>query len=233
MITLYQFTTIPEKPDISPFTTKVEMFLKYYKIPYIIKRGNAARMPKKKLPCIQDGDKLFCDSEHIINYFKSIHKVNPDCHLSKYELAQSLAFKKMAEEYLYFILLFSRWIDESGWKFMNEKVFGHLPFMVKKFLPKQLRRQVAKSLYVQGIGRHAPVEIYAFGRECLENLSIYLNDKTYFMGEKISSLDFSLFPLLWNIGMTGIRTPLTDLMLSYPNLIDYCKRVGPEFNYKI
>ncbi len=223
MIELHQYPPIWDLPSLSPFCIKAEAFLRCYKIKYkVVTEKNPASGPKGKMPFIKDGQKVIADSTFIIDYL--IENIIPPEQVDPNLRAQGLAFQRLIEENLYFILLFSRWIDPIGWAVLK-KEFTPLfpPFIGKPFL-YFLRHQLKKQANKQGIGRHSLLEFYEIGRKDIEALSNFLGAKSYFLGEVRTSLDASAYAFLITILKQPIPSRLQQTVLSFPNLVQYAQK---------
>lgn len=223
MIKLHQYPAIWGLPSLSPFCIKVEIFLRKNQIPYqVMTEKNPARGPKGKMPFIQDGSHVIPDSSFILQHLvrsNSITSVEDAC-----LRAQGIAFQKMVEEHLYFILLYSRWIDPVGWTVLKRDFqslfppFIGLPFLY--FLRSSLRRQA----YMQGLGRHSKQEVYELGRQVIQALSDFLDKKNYFLGDRFSEVDATVYAFLITILKQPIHSELKAAVLDCPNLVKYCER---------
>jgi len=116
MITLHQFNPAFGLPNASPFCMKVEVFLKMADLEYQTKTiGDPSKAPNAKLPYIVDDGETIADSEFIVQHLisKNSLKLNPD--VSDHQLAIGDAVTKLLEEHYYWVLLYSRWIDDRYW----------------------------------------------------------------------------------------------------------------------
>ena len=227
MIELYQFSNIENIPDYSPFCAKVEIFLKVNGIDYVRKLGDIRKTPKKKLPMIKDGDRIVCDSEHIIHYLSDKYSVDLDSDLSDEQRAIAYGIRKTIDEYLYFILVYSRWIDPQGWQGLQPILAQRMPKLLGAILPKLIRRYVKKAVYSQGISRHSRDEVIAFAAEGAKALADLLGDKPFFLGENFTIVDASAFGFLQNA--VGPGTFLAEQMAKYPNLGAYVERLLEKY----
>lgn len=197
MLTLHQFVPDPKRPDVSAFCSKVEMFLKIHELPYEGKKGNPTKAPKGKLPTLKDGTRLVADSDIIIRYLCEAYKIDPEPGLTPEQKALSFMIRKTMEEYYYFIMLHTRWVDPRGWSVSHRLFFSDLPAPLKLVVPGIVRKQVTKGLHAQGIGRHETEEISRRGREVLEQLAPFIGRSSYIFGESPSLVDCVVFPYLW------------------------------------
>lgn len=215
MITLYQFLPPRKGPDPSPFCGKVDAFLKLTKLPHEVKAGNPTKAPKGKLPMIKDGSRVICDSDDIIRYLSEAYKIDLEKDLTPEQKSQSFMVRKTLEEYLYFIVLHKRWIDDRGWKVIEPLFFGSLPFPVRGIVGRMVRGQVRKYAHGQGIGRHTLDEIDRRGAEVLQNLAPLIPKQGFFFGNEPTLVDCVIFPFLHN----SLHHPVNDEL----------KRTGDRF----
>ena len=87
-----------------------------------------------------------------------------------------------------------------------------------------LQNGIIKGLDFQGLGRHTKKEIYSLAAVDIRNLSNFLRDKPYFMGDRPTTVDATAFGLIVNLLLT-IDTPILVLTKSHDNLVAYSKRM--------
>ncbi|WP_374077967.1 glutathione S-transferase family protein [Bdellovibrio bacteriovorus] len=227
MIYLHQYPAIWGLPSLSPFCIKVEMYLRKNKIPYrVVIEKNPARGPKGKMPFIRDGEHVIPDSTFILQHLAEKRGLQSSA--GALQEAQGIAIQRMVEEHLYFILLYSRWIDPKGWSILKTEfapLFPPLigvPFLI--FLRSRLRSQA----YQQGLGRHTQEEVYRLGSQEMKALSDLLGDKTYFLGTQFSEVDATVYAFLITILKQPIESHLKKTLLTHPNLVAYCLREEAE-----
>ena len=109
-----QLYTFPETfglRNVSPFCLKVEMALAHLGQNYeIVLESNPHKSPKGKLPYIIDGDLTLADSELILEYLDEKTGGGLYGGLSDDERARGVAFTRLIEDHLYWILVASRWV---------------------------------------------------------------------------------------------------------------------------
>jgi len=111
MITLYQFAPIWGLPDLSPFVTKLDAYLRMVELPYKTVRANYWEAPKGKLPAIEDNSKKLGDSSLIIEYLKATYGDKLDGRLSPRDHATALGMQRLVEENLYWAgTIHERWV---------------------------------------------------------------------------------------------------------------------------
>jgi glutathione S-transferase len=210
--------------NVSPFGLKLEAWLRLADIPYTVEPSTDLRKaPKGKLPYIRDEGRLIGDTTLIIDYLKASRGIDPDAGLDPRERAEALMLQRLLEDHFYFILVYSRWIDEAGWATLQPAFFGRLPFPARRFAARHFRRRVKRMLHLQGLGRHRPAEIYAMARQDLEALADYLGDRPFLMGEQLTSIDAVAYAFLASILYLPFETELKRIAHEFPTLVTYCE----------
>lgn len=221
---LLQFHASFGLPNASPFCFKLEAWMQLQGIDYeVVPTMDPRRAPKGKLPCIEDGDRTVADSRHILEYLKRSRGKDPEAALSPAQRAEAHAFTRMAEEHLYWVLVYSRWIDPGGFAHMG-KAFARMPIPMRWIVPHVAVRNVRNQLHGQGLGRHSRDEIYAFGIEDVEALAARLEGDGFFHGEAPATVDTVLLATLANILWTPLRNPMVERARQLPSLDAYCRR---------
>lgn len=231
MIKLYQYPTDWDLPNVSPFCMKMETYLRLAQIPYeTVTILDPRKAPKGKLPYIDDNGQIIADSGIIIDYLKNKYSDALDSRLTLEQKAIALITRRMIEEHLYWVIIFSRWLDDAGWEMIKPLYFGELPQFMKAFVPELIRRQYIKVLYGQGIGRHHRDDVYQMGKEDVLAISTLLGDQNFMLGSEVTSLDATAYAFLANIIKIPIESPLKEYASSLPNLVTYCDRMKEKFS---
>ncbi len=233
-ITLYKFGKQWGIADASPFCVKLESFLKINNIAYTLgdfdMRSTIGKAPKKKIPFIVDENgKAMGDSSLIIEALSKEHGIDMEASLNDEQRAISHAFRIMIDENLYFILVYSRWIDDTGWSVSFPTFFKKAPAIIRGLIGKKIRKDVTKKAYAQGIARHSHDEIYHKGAQDLKALSTLLGDNTWFFGANSPGLlDLWAHAMVINIIIPPIETDLKTQALKHKNLCDHAHRLQEQ-----
>ena len=118
---------------------------------------------------------------------------------------------------------------DQNWEENKRALFGQLPAVVRAVVPPYVRRRMLKAMRGHGMGRHSPDEIYQLRQGDLGELSNFLSEKRFFMGERICTLDASAFGMLANILWCPIESPLKDQLDGLENLSAFCERVRATY----
>lgn len=222
MLTLKVFAPAMGQKSPSPFAMKAIALMQMSGLDYQIKPGDPRKGPKQKLPVLVDGQQEIPDSTHILAHLRKVHGIDLDKGLSAEQLAIGEAFRRMIEEHLYWVLVYSRWIENGDE--IREGFFGSVPAIMRKFVFNMIVKKVRANLYGQGMGRHSAAEIYAFGAADLEAISEYLGDKDYFFGDQPTSIDATIFGIIDSIIVPPLDTELKKSAVARQNLVDHHSR---------
>lgn len=225
MITAYAFIPAFGVPNPSPFCMKVEILLQMAGLAHETKiEGNPRKAPKGKIPFIRDGGALIGDSTFIQQHLETKYGLDFDNGLNAQERAISHAFARMAEERLYWCLVYSRWIEEANWPKIKAAFFSDLPPVIRSIVPAIGRKGVRTALHGHGLGRHSRDEIYALGEKDLAAIAAQLGDKPFMMGDSATSLDAVLYPFVEGLWIEELPSPLLTAIKQHDNLGAYKER---------
>ncbi len=223
-VTLYQFPPIWGR-NVSPFTLKLESWLRLAGVPYRVCDSFAGyrRAPKGKLPYIEDAGLQVADSSVIIDYLRHSRGIDLDAWLSGRQRAEALALQRLFEDHFYFILTYARWLDPEGWPTVKAGYFRRLPPGMRDAAALALRRRVRRTLHLQGLGRHSQAELYDMGRADLEAVTVFLGNGPFFFGERPATIDAVAYGFLANLLLVPVETELKRMGEALPNLRAWCE----------
>ena len=110
------------------------------------------------------------------------------------------SFRIMIEQSLYWHITYERWIDNT--REQVDYIYGKLigvPRIMYNYLYYSSKNTILKKLNGHGLGSHKRETVYKFGKETLDALMMYLGEKKYFFGDKISVIDCVVFAFLMNM----------------------------------
>lgn len=205
------------------FSAKAEALLRMGGLDYECVPGRPDKQPKGKLPVLQDGERVIPDSRHIQQYLENEKGIDFDAHLSTAQRGVAVAYRRMVEEHLYFAVMYSLWIDHAD--AFRDEIFADVPRLMRGAVFGMLQKKIRKSLFGQGLGRHDRDEIYAFGVEDLQALEGQLRGAQFFFGERISSIDATVYGILHLLARAPLDNPLTVCVRESRVLKTYEERV--------
>ncbi|KAJ3161126.1 hypothetical protein HDU86_007748 [Geranomyces michiganensis] len=219
-------------PNASPFSLKLETWLKMAGIPYVVVRGfNLRAAPKGKIPYIEIDDVVMGDSELIIQYLQERfpeHRLPADAALTAEQRGAALAFTRMVSEHTVACMGYSRNVENVQQTFrayLGLKPTDPLPLALR-LVTRMVRRGTGKKLVMQGLGKHTRDEIYEIGARDLKAIADYLGDKPFMMGNEPTTVDASVFAMLAEIMWIPVEFPMkTYAFAELPALDAYLHRM--------
>ncbi len=238
MVILHKYIAAWGLPDISPFCTKLEIYLRMAGWAYTNKVGDSRKAPKGKLPYIDIDGQTICDSTDIIDILeaRADHPLGApiDAGLSATDKAVGRAMQSMLEEHFYFVSASNRWAKDEGWAQYQPVLKDFVrqvgvPAFAAGFVTGLIRRDVVKSVRNQGVGRHSEAQINAIGIKLLTAVADWLGDKPFMLGEQPRTLDATAYAFLIGILDAPIEGPIKAHLQSRANLVAYCARMKARY----
>jgi glutathione S-transferase len=193
MLTLYTFGPKIDLPDPSAFCMKGEILLRMAGLDYKLDTTGFNKAPKGKLPYLDDNGTVVADSTLIRWHLEQHHKVDFDPGLSKSDQAAAWAFEKMAEDHLYWAMVWNRWVDDVNFNAGPRQFFDEAPAMLRPLIIAKVRHDVRRNLKGQGLGRHTPADIERMAIHGINAIADQLGEKAFLMGERPCGADASIF----------------------------------------
>lgn len=211
-------------PSPSQFVSKAEVLLKMSGVPYRHVDADFSRAPKGKIPFIEVDGRLIGDSSFIRQHLEDHHGADFDKGLSFAEKAVARAFAVMADEHLYWAVVYDRWMDPANFRRGPRHFFDKVPAPMRPFVIAMVRRGVKRSLKGHGLGRHAPAEIHALARRDIDAISDFLADKPFLMGAEPCGADASVWSAVTQVLCPHFDSPLRHHAATHANLRAYRDR---------
>ncbi|HEU0030210.1 MAG TPA: glutathione S-transferase family protein [Kofleriaceae bacterium] len=224
-VTLFQLPTRAwGSPNLSPFCTKLETYLRIAEIPYELGTLTRSAMPKGKIPYVELDGTLIGDSQLIIERLEARlvrdGKPSLDGDLSPRDAAIGHAVRRMLEEAFYFVSSYVRW-EEPGYDATRDAFKQFVPGLVVPLI----RRDIKKKLHAQGTGRHTPDEIMAMGRADMTAVSALLGDQPFVLGDRPRVVDCTVFAFVEGILGFPVDSPVKAAVQQHANLVAYRDRI--------
>jgi glutathione S-transferase len=215
-------------PNLSPFATKLETYLRVSGHAYTWHAADFRRAPKGKVPYVSIDGRLLGDSQLIIEALEQRRGNTLDAHLGDTTRAAGHALRRMLEEGLYFVLAYHRWVDDAAWDVYRPVIGTSMPAPLRLALPL-IRRGVVKSIRSQGTGRHSPAEITAMGIADLHAVAVTLGEQDFLSGARPGTFDCSAFAFVDGIAGFPHDSTLRRFVLESPRLLAYRQRIRRDW----
>ena len=225
MLMLYTYPRGFGQFSLSPFCVKAAAMLKLSGLDWARQDFDDPRkMPLAKLPVLNTAERLIPDTHNIQHYLESQGaEFDPD--LSDMQRARSHALTRMAEEHLYFNLVLDRWGNDAVWPTIREIHFAKVPAILRRPVANALRRKLLRGLGTHGIARFSVTERQLRVEQDLKAIQTCLWQGPFLMGNRPTSADLSVGPMLAAIRSTPVQTPLSRRVAEDAQLSDYIDRL--------
>jgi len=238
MFELYSWGSAYDLLSFDPFCLSAEAYLLFSNTEWELHESQSTK--STELPILKDGMTEVSDIFKIINYLKKKgYNIDETAGLSKSEMAESLAYTALIENNLYDALLYILWLENenNAKKTQQQTYVKSLSFIDRYFMQGRIQesaRDRLKDMELIKINDELVPEVYLNAHDAYAALSTKLGNKSYFFGNKPSSLDAIAYGHLALHCYPNLQNPKLFTMISFefPNLIQYCQRITNLFKEK-
>ena len=221
------------RADGSPFCIKAEAYLRLLGLNYELVRGNPMKSPRGQLPVLLHRGETIAGSQEIIDYLRAEFGTHVDDWLSDEHEVQAYHLVKSVEEYLYFLILYQRWVLNENFKLVERAFFADMHPVLRFVISRLARQGSKKRVMAQGVGRYTEAEIDALAYRSVSMLSRSLGDRPYLFGDRPCWADCSVFGFVTNLLAPGFSQGAAIWIREFDNLVCYERRfaeaVFPDF----
>ena len=229
MLQLHTFGPHFNMPDGSPFCIKALLLMKLSGLPFETKQMSFKQAPKGKAPYLVDGRKVIADSHFIMKHLETKLGIDFTGGYSDEKLAVGWAASRMMEEHMYFLNGYERWmVDENFWKGPIQ-FFKEVPAPIRPLIARIGRKKAGKTHQAQGLGRHSDDERFELAKGNLIAVEAMLGKNKYFLGDRVSGADATVFPFIWTASTPYFKSRIADYVRTRPALEDYLRRMKSDF----
>lgn len=214
--------------NVSPFCLKIEMLLAALELPFEIRpEADPRQAPKGKLPFVVIDGVALADSELIAVHLDELTEGGVYGSLSPVQIAQGRAITRLVEDHLYWIMVASRWLDDSWWPNIVEGFFGSVPKLMRGVVANSARKSVRRGYALQGLGRHTRDEQQLLARQDLAALEALVTQThgAFLFGREPGVFDFAVAGFMVGALENQPPTWFTTVALEYKGLVQYTERV--------
>ncbi|CAJ0930325.1 unnamed protein product, partial [Mesorhabditis belari] len=210
VVYLFQLPRAGIIPSVSPFSLKLETWLRIVDIPYEnISTEFKKTSSKGQVPFIEYNGHQYADTSNIIEFLiKEFHKENFDSFLSPLDIANRQAFHHLIEQSIVWATLANRSQPECGWMFTEKGLLSHFTgvkkFVAEKVIGPRFQKNLKSSTHTQGYGRYSIEELELIIKNDLTALDTFLGEKLFFFGDQPSTFDATAFGPLAQVFFTPL-----------------------------
>ena len=229
MLSLHTFGPHFGLPDASPFCIKALTLLKMSGLAFENTRMNFKQAPKGKAPYLVDNGKTIADSHFIMRHLETVHGADFNAGYAEDKLAHGWAVARMLEEHFYFLSMNIRWLrDENFWKGPYQ-FFTSAPAPIRPLIARMVRRGVAKTQKMQGVGRHTAEERFELAKGDISAIEAMLQKSRFLLGDEPCGADASVFGFLWTAECPYFKSEIGDFIRSRPVLMNYLREMQQRY----
>ncbi|CAD5220160.1 unnamed protein product [Bursaphelenchus okinawaensis] len=231
---LVQFPRAGCIPSISSYCLKMETWLRIAEIPYQnVDSQFKYKSERGQLPFVELNGRQICDTNYIIAELSRMFHVQLDDQLNEKERSEFVAIEALIEDSLSWSVNYYRSLNLSFLS-TDDGLLAHFSgfrkLMFRTFLVNRLKRNYRQRCKAQGIGRQLPSDVMEATIRKLKAISVFLGDKKYIMGDKVTSLDATAFGHLCMFYYCPLNKDIKNYMeTDCRNIIDYLRNVKEEF----
>jgi glutathione S-transferase len=225
--------------EVSPYTEKVEIYLKYKGIPFRTVRPNAYTLfhkiqlavGKAIMPVVYiNGKNPIQDSTVIIDYFERKYPANPFIpQLPKQRMAAEL-IELYADEWLPMAALHYRWNYPENHNFIigefGSNSLPYFPAFIQRKAGKFIAGKMSGYLPLLGITENMQIALEVHTETLLSLLNLHLSEHIFLLGSQACHADFALYgPLYAHLH----RDPAPkNLVAKHPHVLKWIERLRGE-----
>ena len=211
---------------------KVDFDTKYF-VDHQMKGSPAKKVPWVRWEKLHDG-KPTNDSTLIINDLKAVDPsvFDLDTHLTAQQNAIGTAFKTMLEESTYFTgVIQSRYVDKEQCDTVTVPLyFDFVPTFLRGMVAGQVRSKLMRDAQGHGTANLLDDEqVFEKFQMEIKAVSDYLGDKKYFMGDKVTSFDATIFAYMAIMSQGEWNHRANEEVRNCKNIMAYVDWMRNEF----
>jgi glutathione S-transferase len=231
VITIYQFPTAFDLPvSVSPYCAKLEAYLRATGRDYRLATGDVRKSPNKAVPYVAWGDgRITADSEAIIAELENNDSAL-DRGLSAADVELAAELRKHAEGAVYYACLYSRFVEDAGWKHQRATVREIVPALIAPILVPIIRRSQVKKCAENGFSSR---DDYGQAVKAVHAIRDALGDKPFLLGEELRTVDCAVWGQLLHAAYTKSENPIRHAVRMEPTLMDYLARVANKVGFEL
>jgi len=232
MITMYGHVPAWGIPDMSPFVSAMDLYLRMAEIPYELVVGDLGIAPKGKLPYIDDDGRIVPDTSFILEYLKSRYGDPLDGRLGARDEAVRLFIWRMMAESFYWYLVQGRYRRDEDFALYDPfwaQFFGHLPQIEQEAQIAAARERLLTEFYQSGRGRLDWDEVEHMGHCELDAIATWLDDKPYLFGDAPTSADCIVHGFLQGLIYVPFENGIKSYALANARIVAYMKHISERY----
>ena len=222
MITLHQY-------HLSPFNEKIQRMLNHKGIPFEERywtlgerKKVRALNPTGKLPALQNGERLVCDSTDVAHYIEQHFPQKPLIPSDPRLCAQVHVLEDWADESLYFYEMHLRFTTPGNRERNIPRMVEHEGAFLRWLLAKVVPGGIVRITGSQGIGRKSIEQLLVDVERHITAVDGLLDGADWLVGNQLSLADLAVYAMFQALRDADM---VADMLARYPAVTAWMMRV--------
>ena len=222
MITLHQY-------HLSPFNEKIQRMLNHKGIPFeerywtLGERKKVRTLnPTGKLPALQNGEHVICDSTDVAHYIEQHFPQKPLIPSGPRLRAQVHVLEDWADESLYFYEMHLRFTTPGNRERNIPRMVAHEGAFLRWLLPKVVPGGIVRITETQGIGRKSIEQLLVDVTRHITAVDGLLDGTDWLVGNQLSLADLAVYAMFQALRDADM---VADMLARYPAVTAWMMRV--------
>lgn len=228
-LTIHSMPGTGRLPTVSPFSLKLETWLRMVGVPYEHQDAFFHQSPSGRLPFAEHGSERITDSSRIIAYAKKTWGVDPDAHLGPAERALTTLLGAAFEDFLYFARSYDQFVVEENYLRAKAYVAAFLPEEQREIATAAMRVEQLEKLRRQGVALLSTAEVHERGMAIIDAAAHALGDKPFFCGDQATTIDAVVYGFLATQVRGLVDSPISERVKGHANLMDFVGRIDARY----
>lgn len=230
-LTVYAFSPAWGLPSSGPFAIKLIAWLRLAGLPHEVRYENDTRKgPKGKNPWIELDGELMGDTELIVEHLGERFGASLDEGLSAEQVGRGLCIRRMVEEHLHQVFEHELIVQDAGYQSFKRIIARAAPGFLVPIIGWWLRSHFRKQLKARGVGRHSLDDIARAGRADIDALEALLGDRAWFVADRPTLTDCSVYGLLAPFVKSDFDTAVCSYARSRRRLVEWVDQMGERLD---
>jgi len=225
MITLHQY-------HLSPFNEKIQRMLNYKGIPFEerywalgARKNVRALNPTGKLPALQNGERVVCDSTDMAHYIEEHFPQKPLIPADPRLRAEVHVLEDWADESLYFYEMHLRFTTPGNRERNIPRMVAHEGAFLRWLLLKVIPGGIVRITRTQGVGRKSIEQVLIDVERHITAVDGLLDGTDWLVGNQLSLADLAVYAMFQALRDADM---VVDMLTRYPAVSAWMMRVEEQ-----
>ena len=225
---------------LSPYNEKVRRMLNFKGIPYqekywLLADRNKVKAfnPTGKLPALEHGDQMICDSTDVAYYIEEQFPEKPLIPADPAQRAMIHVLEDWADESLYFYEMHLRFTTPGNRERNMPRMVENESRFLRWLLPKVVPGGIAKITASQGIGRKSIEQLMIDVGRHISAIDGLLGEQDWLVGDQLSLADlavYAMFQALCDADMAMVVLQRFPVVMSWMARVEDATSKPPGLN---